>query len=305
MSNPQVTAFFDEATFTVTYVVADPETKGAAIIDPVLDFEPASGRTSTASADKLVDFVANHGLTVDWILETHVHADHLSAAPYLQDKLGGKTAIGGKVTAVQETFKGVFNIEDLATDGRQFDRLFEHGDEFRVGSIAGTIIGTPGHTPACITYVIGDVAGSQESPAYAILNMSPRIQEIESRPGRTVQERMVDDPGQGDREAVVWDGEWRITYEVFRDLGIAFAVVGALIIGSAIRIALYARREEIFVMRLVGARDSFVRRPFLIEGALTGLLGGVLATVLTYAAYAVVYADGGYRLYFGDDLGGD
>jgi glyoxylase-like metal-dependent hydrolase (beta-lactamase superfamily II) len=158
MSTPAVTAFFDEATFTVTYVVADPASAHAAIVDPVLDYDPASGRTSTASADAVAAFVADNGLTVDWILETHVHADHLSAAPYLKDQLGGRIAIGRDVAAVQETFKGVFNIADLATDGSQFDHLFADGDEFEVGSIAGSIIGTPGHTPACITYVVGDAA---------------------------------------------------------------------------------------------------------------------------------------------------
>jgi glyoxylase-like metal-dependent hydrolase (beta-lactamase superfamily II) len=158
MSSLAVTAFFDEATFTVTYVAADPQTGRAAIIDPVLDYDPASGRTSTASADEVVAFVGNSGLAVDWILETHVHADHLTAAPYLQETLGGKIAIGGNVAAVQDTFKGVYNIEDLATDGTQFDQLFEDGDKFKVGSIAGSIIGTPGHTPACITYVVGDAA---------------------------------------------------------------------------------------------------------------------------------------------------
>lgn len=158
MSQLSVTAFFDEATFTVSYVAADPGTGQAAVIDPVLDFDPASGRTSTASADKLVDFAMNEGLTVDWILETHVHADHLTAAPYLEEKLGGRIAIGSNITAVQETFKGVFNIEDLATDGSQFGHLFGDGDEFKVGSIAGSVIGTPGHTPACITYVVGDAA---------------------------------------------------------------------------------------------------------------------------------------------------
>jgi glyoxylase-like metal-dependent hydrolase (beta-lactamase superfamily II) len=158
MSTPAVTAFFDEATFTVTYVVADPASAHAAIVDPVLDYDPASGRTSTASADAVAAFVADNGLTVDWILETHVHADHLSAAPYIKDQLGGRIAIGRDVAAVQETFKGVFNIADLATDGSQFDHLFADGDEFEVGSIAGSIIGTPGHTPACITYVVGDAA---------------------------------------------------------------------------------------------------------------------------------------------------
>ena len=158
MNTPSITAFFDAATFTVSYVVADPGTRRAAIIDPVLDFDPASGRTSTKSADQLVAFVGENDLGVDWILETHVHADHLTAAPYLREKLGGVVGIGKHVTSVQETFKGVFNIGDLATDGSQFDRLFGDGDEFAVGGIAGQIIGTPGHTPACVTYVIGDAA---------------------------------------------------------------------------------------------------------------------------------------------------
>lgn len=158
MTAPVVTAFFDEATFTVSYVVADPDTGRAAIIDPVLDFNPASGRTSTKSADQLVAFVGDNDLGVDWILESHVHADHLTAAPYLREKLGGEIGIGKHVTDVQQTFRGVFNIADLATDGSQFDRLFGDGDTIEVGNIAGQIIGTPGHTPACITYVIGDAA---------------------------------------------------------------------------------------------------------------------------------------------------
>ena len=158
MSEPNVSAFFDEATFTVSYVVADPTTGRAAVVDPVLDFDPASGRTSTTSADKVIAFVKSENLGIDWILETHVHADHLSGAPYIQDQLGGKTAIGANVTAVQNTFKGVFNLKDLATDGSQFDHLFTDDESFDIGGIAGRVIATPGHTPACITYVIGDAA---------------------------------------------------------------------------------------------------------------------------------------------------
>lgn len=158
MPKPDVSAFFDEATFTITYVVSDPDTRRAAVIDPVLDFDPASGRTSTSSADEVIAHVESENLGIDWILETHVHADHLSGAPYLREKLGGKAAIGADVTAVQETFKGVFNLKDLATDGSQFDHLFADNETFDVGSIAGRIIATPGHTPACITYVIGDAA---------------------------------------------------------------------------------------------------------------------------------------------------
>jgi glyoxylase-like metal-dependent hydrolase (beta-lactamase superfamily II) len=158
MAKPDVKAFFDKATFTVSYVVSDPATGHAAIIDPVLDFDPTSGRTSTSSADELVAYIAEKDLAVDWILETHVHADHMSAAPYLNEKLGGQTAIGSDVTAVQETFKDVFNLPELATDGSQFDRLFSDGDTFDIGEIRGRVVATPGHTPACVTYVIGDSA---------------------------------------------------------------------------------------------------------------------------------------------------
>ena len=158
MSKPNVNAFFDEATFTITYVIADPTTGRAAVVDPVLDFDPASGRTSTTSADKVIEFVKGENLEIDWILETHVHADHLSGTPYIREQLGGKTAIGANVTAVQKTFKGVFNLKDLATDGSQFDHLFADDESFDIGAIAGRVIATPGHTPACITYVIGDAA---------------------------------------------------------------------------------------------------------------------------------------------------
>ena len=158
MPKPNVSAFFDEATFTVTYVVSDPDTARAAIIDPVLDFDPASGRTSTSSADEVIAHVKDNGLTVDWILETHVHADHLSGAPYIKDALGGATAIGTDVSAVQETFKGVFNLKDLDADGSQFDHLFTDGETFKVGDLDAQAIATPGHTPACVTYVIGDTA---------------------------------------------------------------------------------------------------------------------------------------------------
>ena len=158
MQQPNVNAFFDEATFTVSYVVSDPETNRAAIIDPVLDYDPNSGRTATRSVEQLIDFVAERQLQVDWILETHVHADHLSSAPRLRDAVGGRTAIGSQVSAVQEVFKQIFNIPELATDGSQFDHLFAGGDTFKVGNIDVQVIATPGHTPACVTYVIGDSA---------------------------------------------------------------------------------------------------------------------------------------------------
>ncbi len=157
--NPQVEAFFDPATFTWSYVVSDPATKRCAIIDSVLDYDAAAGRTSTASADKLIDYVRAENLTVDWLLETHVHADHLSAAPYLRQALGGKLGIGALITRVQDTFGKLFNAgSEFATDGRQFDRLFGEGDRFAIGSLEARVLHTPGHTPACVTYVVGDAA---------------------------------------------------------------------------------------------------------------------------------------------------
>ena len=158
MNKPDVHAFHDEATFTITYVVSDPATGTAAIVDPVLDYDPASGRTSTESADEVIAFINARQLDVLWILETHVHADHLTGAPYIRDRIGGKTAIGNDVSTVQESFKGVFNLKDLATDGSQFDHRFVEGDTFTIGDIEARVIATPGHTPACITYVIGDAA---------------------------------------------------------------------------------------------------------------------------------------------------
>ncbi len=159
VSKPEIKTFFDEATFTATHMVWDPETRTAAIIDSVKDYDPKSGRTSTASADALIAFAESRELHVDWILETHVHADHLTAAPYLKEKLGGKIAIGARIDKVQGVFKKVFNAEDgFATDGRQFDRLFADGDSFMIGKLEAHVIDTPGHTPAYSTYVIGDAA---------------------------------------------------------------------------------------------------------------------------------------------------
>ncbi|WP_375739987.1 MBL fold metallo-hydrolase [Pseudomonas boanensis] len=156
---PRVEAFFDPATSTYSYVVSDPATQRCAIIDSVLDYDPAAGRTSFESAKRLVAYVREQGLTVDWLLETHVHADHLSAAPYLQRELGGQLAIGELITVVQDTFGKLFNAgTEFATDGRQFDRLFKDGDRFQVGTVESRAIHTPGHTPACMTYVIGDAA---------------------------------------------------------------------------------------------------------------------------------------------------
>jgi len=156
---PEVTAFFDEDTFTVSYVVADPASRACAIVDSVLDFDPASGRTSRKSADQIIAFIRKRELKLDWILETHVHADHLSAAPYLRKELDGRVGIGFNVTVVQNTFGEVFNAEpEFRRDGSQFDHLFADGETFRIGGIEAKAIYTPGHTPACMTYVVGDAA---------------------------------------------------------------------------------------------------------------------------------------------------
>ncbi len=158
-SRPHVEAFFDEATFTYSYVVSDPQTRQCALIDSVLDYEPNSGRTSHKSADQLIAYVRAHDLTVQWILETHVHADHLSASHYLKQQLGGSLGIGDRITVVQNTFAQLFNAEpEFATDGRQFDHLFRDGETFQVGGMEARAIHTPGHTPACMTYLIGDAA---------------------------------------------------------------------------------------------------------------------------------------------------
>lgn len=154
-----VTAFFDEPTHTFSYVVRDPDSTACAILDSVLDFDYAAGRTDVRSADEIIAYVEDEGLSVEWVLETHVHADHLSAAPYLHDKLGGSTGIGARITEVQEIFGKAFNAgTEFARDGRQFDRLFEEGDTFAIGGLEVRVLHTPGHTPACLTYVIGDAA---------------------------------------------------------------------------------------------------------------------------------------------------
>ena len=154
-----VVGFFDDATNTVSYVVRDPHSKSCAIIDSVLDFDYASGSLNHRSTDSVIDFVTANGLTVEWIIETHIHADHLSAAPYLQSVLGGKIGIGEKVTVVQEEFGKIFNEgTEFRRDGSQFDRLFSDGDTYEIGSLRGSAIHTPGHTPACMTHIIGDAA---------------------------------------------------------------------------------------------------------------------------------------------------
>jgi glyoxylase-like metal-dependent hydrolase (beta-lactamase superfamily II) len=156
---PKVHAFFDEATNTITYVVQEPEGRACAVIDSVLDFDYASGRTDTRSADAVISFIKDNDLRLDWVLETHVHADHLSAAPYIQERLGGKIGIGDRITVVQDTFGKIFNEGTrFQRDGSQFDQLFRHGDVVMIGQMRGEVLHTPGHTPACLTYVIGDAA---------------------------------------------------------------------------------------------------------------------------------------------------
>ena len=156
---PDVKGFFDPETFTISYVVSDPESRECAIIDPVLDFDMASGRSSSHSADCLVDYIKDKNLHLIWILETHVHADHLSSAAYIQERLAGKIAIGKNVTLIQDTFGRTFNEKDsFQRDGSQFDHLFEDEEIFQIGGISCRVMFTPGHTPACVTYVCGEVA---------------------------------------------------------------------------------------------------------------------------------------------------
>lgn len=157
--HPEVAGFFDPATNTVSYVVKDPASLSCAIIDSVLDFDPAAGRTGTTSADAIIAFVRAQGLAVEWLIETHVHADHLSAAPYLQQALGGMIGIGERITVIQDVFGKVFNAGTaFQRDGSQFDRLFRDGDTYSVGGMQAVALHTPGHTPACMTHVMGDAA---------------------------------------------------------------------------------------------------------------------------------------------------
>lgn len=159
LRTPVVKSFFDEPTFTATHVVHDPVTKKAAIVDSVMDFDQSSGRTSFEGAERIIDYVKSEGLEVDWLLETHAHADHLSAAPYLQEKVGGRIAIGEKIRTVQEVFGKIFNEgTGFGRDGSQFDHLFLDGDTFELGGIPAMTLHVPGHTPADMAYIIGDAA---------------------------------------------------------------------------------------------------------------------------------------------------
>ncbi len=156
---PQVTGFFDPETATISYVVKDPDSNHCAVIDPVLDYDPVSGHTDTRSADRVIEQVQQHGLTVDWIIETHAHADHLSAAPYVKERLGGKIGIGRHIDTVRKTFGRIFN-DRKALEGKveEFDHLFEDGEEYAIGGMKAVAMHTPGHTPACMTHLIGDAA---------------------------------------------------------------------------------------------------------------------------------------------------
>jgi len=156
MPDAQIRSFFDPVTQTVTHVVADPVLRHAAIIDPVLDYDPKSGRTRSVSADLVIAWVHSQKLKVQWLLETHCHADHLSAAPYLRAQLGGQIGIGAQITQVQQVFRAIFNDPSIPTDGRPFDRLFQDGERFALGELTFEVLHTPGHTPACVSYKVGD-----------------------------------------------------------------------------------------------------------------------------------------------------
>ena len=155
-SQATVKAFFDPQTWTYTYVVYESKGSACIVIDSVLNYDPKSGRTKTESADEVIAFIKNNHLQLEWILETHAHADHLTAAPYIQEKLGGKIAIGDHITSVQKVFKGVFNLDDVAVDGSQFDALIKEGEVIQFGNLSFKALYVPGHTPACMAYEIGD-----------------------------------------------------------------------------------------------------------------------------------------------------
>ena len=156
---PEVTGFFDPDTNTISYVVKDPDSASCAVVDSVMDIDYAAGRIAYKHADRLIEFITSNGLKLEWIIETHVHADHLSAAPYLQQKLGGKIGVGEQISVIQETFGKIFNEgTEFQRDGSQFDALFKDGDSYKIGSMDVTAIYTPGHTPACMVHVVGNVA---------------------------------------------------------------------------------------------------------------------------------------------------
>ncbi len=158
-AHPEVKAFFDPATNTISYIVKDPDSQSCAVIDSVMDIDYAAGRITSAHADEMIEYIKSHDLSLEWIIETHVHADHLSAAPYIQEKLGGSIGVGNKIMVVQDTFGKVFNEgTEFQRDGSQFDALFADGDTYTIGNLNAFVIYTPGHTPACMVHVIGNAA---------------------------------------------------------------------------------------------------------------------------------------------------
>ena len=211
--SPDVHGFFDEATNTITYVVADPQGSSCAVIDSVLDFDYASGRTDTRAADAVIALIRARGLKLEWVLETLVHADHLSAAPYLQQALGGRLGIGAQITVVQDTFGKVFNEGTrFARDGSQFDRLFKDGDGFMIGQMGCEVMHTPGHTPACLTYVIGDAAFVGDMlfmPDFGMALLYPNLSAAVAD---------ITPPG--------WRGSAIGIYRFWRDLGYAVGALG-------------------------------------------------------------------------------
>lgn len=215
---PVVKTFFDEGTNNATHVVCDPDGLSCALVDTALGFDPASGRISTEPVDPVISYIRAEGLTVEWILETHVHADHLTAAPYVKEQLGGRVGIGAGVKRVQETFAGIYNMgSDFVCDGSQFDHLFEEGESFRIGGLDARVIHTPGHTPACATYVIGDAAFTGDTffmpdsgtarcdfPGGSAGDLYRSLQKILSLPGET-RLFINHDYGAGGSRAFAWE----------------------------------------------------------------------------------------------------
>lgn len=218
MSNaPVIKAFFDKNTYTVTYIIHDPVSLEAAIIDSVLDFDPKSGRTSTNSADELIEYLNEHKLSLKWVLETHVHADHVTASQYLTEKCGGKIGISDQIVTVQKTFAKIFNTTDMAIDGSQFDTLFKDGDVIQLGELEITIMHTPGHTPACICYVmdghifVGDTVFMPDSgtarcdfPGGDAKTLYQSIQKILDRSDETII-HLCHDYGAGGKRDICWE----------------------------------------------------------------------------------------------------
>ncbi|RDC74791.1 MBL fold metallo-hydrolase [Rhodovulum sp. 12E13] len=214
---PEVTAFFDEATNTISYVVKDPATNACAVVDSVLDIDYAAGRITYDSADEIIAYIQSHDLKLEWIIETHVHADHLSAAPYIQDKLGGRIAIGENILIVQDTFGKIFNEgTEFQRDGSQFDKLLKDGDTYTVGEMDVFVMHTPGHTPACMVHVMGDAAfvgdtlfmpdgGSARAdfPGGSAEDLYDSIQKVLALPDET-RLFMCHDYGPGGRE-IAWE----------------------------------------------------------------------------------------------------